>query len=211
MDEFDADFGLAIGSIPNADEEEYFVVYFASQGGLTCHLNAKHKDKVIDKQCVKEKEKAEVILHPNFFQNYLVQSAEKLAKDECYPPKIRTEFKIFKIAFIEEVNPAYSLVKNIVNSFDGNAENFYPAFYKVFSETPSPFKNLSQGCAILSFEGANLVLAHLTGASFKNDIITFKHESHQFTEKEKSIITYLSGYVFGTFFCRIKFSSKVST
>ena len=55
-------------------------------------------------------------------------------------------------------------------------------------------------------------MAHLTGgASFKNDIITFKHESHQFTEKEKSILTYLSGYVFGTFYRRIRFSSKVST
>ena len=63
----------------------------------------------------KEKEKAEVILHPNFFQNVLVQSAEKLAKDECYPPKIRTEFKNFKIACIEESNPAYSLIKNIIH------------------------------------------------------------------------------------------------
>ena len=115
---------------------------------------------------------------------------------------------------MEEVNPAYSLIKNIINLFDGNAENFYPAFYKIFSETSNPFKNLSQNCALLiSFEVANLalVISNLIGASFQNDIITFKHDSHQFTEKEKSIITYLSGYVFSTFYCRIRVSSKVST
>ena len=97
---FSSAVGLAVGSIPNANEERVFYCLFCekrclSQGDLTRHLNAKLKDKVVDKQCIKEKEKAEVILHPNFFQNYLVQSAEKLAKDECYPPKIRTEFKNF--------------------------------------------------------------------------------------------------------------------
>ena len=142
---FSSAVGLAVGSIPNTNEERVFMCLFCekrciSQGGLTHHLNSKHKDKFIDKQCNKEKEKeeAEVILHPNFFQNYLVQSAEKLAKDECYPSKIRTKVKNLKITCIEEVNPAYSLIKNIINSFDGNAENFYPAFYKIFSETLSP-------------------------------------------------------------------------
>ena len=91
--------GLTVRSILNTNEERVFCYLFCeksciSQGGLTRHLNDKHKGKVIDKKCIKEKEKEEVILHANFFQNYLVQSAKKLAKEECYPPKIRTEFKI---------------------------------------------------------------------------------------------------------------------
>ena len=104
------------------------------------------------------------------------------------------EFKSFSFNSLDEVMPAYMLISDIIVSFNGNAERFYPEFYKSLSDFV--FKNLSQNCSVLlSFEVANHVLAHISGAFFKDEVITFKYSETEFSEKEKSIIPYLSGYV----------------
>ena len=66
---------------------------------------------------------------------------------------------------------------------------------------------LSMNCSrLLGFEIANHVLSHLSGVKIKDDVLSFEKENYNFSEKEKSIICYLSGYVVGTFYRRIRFS-----
>ena len=94
--------------------------------------------------------------------------------------------------------------------FNGDAEKFYPKFYNVFAGAEAPFQGpgRSSSSLLLGFEVANHVLAHLSGSTFKDDVLTFKHENVQFTERQKQIIVYLGGYVVGTFYRRIRFSKK---
>ena len=55
----------------------------------------------------------------------------------------------------------------------------------------------------MGFEVANLVLSHLTGAIVQDHAVDFS-SCINFSKKEFSIIKYLGGYVFGTFYRRIK-------
>ena len=145
--------------------------------------------------------------HPLYLKKYIEKSALKLANDECYPESIMAGFRSFKVGSLEDV---YDLVKNVINSFDGNAENFYPKFYKVISGATSPFgNNLGRNSSLLlGFELANHVLSHLSGTKLQQDVINFEDLSKDLTEKEKNIICYLSGYVFGTYYRRLRFSKS---
>ena len=55
----------------------------------------------------------------------------------------------------------------------------------------------------MAFEVANHVLAHLTGSTVKESTVDFTQQVN-FTSKEENIIKYLSGYVFGTLYWRIR-------
>lgn len=187
-----------------------------TQRGFTRHKNAKHlvkasvevskdnTESVQDTQ-VKEKE-AETILHPLYFRKFLEKSVDKLARDECYPPEIMNEFKGYTVGKLEDVNFTYQSIRDVIKNFDGDAEKFYPSFYKCVSQE-NVFGNLSRNCSLLlGFEVANHVLAHLSNSSYKEDTVDFKADSILFSKKEKSIICYLGGYVFGTLYRRIRYS-----
>lgn len=177
-----------------------------SQRGLTRHTNSKHREKAITS---KEANNYEEILHPSLLTNFLKLSCEKLAVDECYPAHIMNEFKGKKFNSTEDVFVCYDLIKATVLSFDGNAEKFYPKFYKVFSDAKDPFNGLSRHCSLLlGFELANHVLAYLAGAKVDNDVVTFEHESNIFMEKDKAIISYLGGYATSTWYRRIRYGKK---
>ena len=93
----------------------------------------------------------------------------------------------------------------------GDGEKFYPfyKFYKCVTGEEITFKNISRrSSVILGFEVANHVLAHLTGSTIKESNVDF-YVAANFSKKENNInpISYLSGYVFSTFYRRIK-SSK---
>ena len=64
---------------------------------------------------------------------------------------------------------------------------------------------------LLVMEIANLILGCITGAKFIDDDPTFSYDENQFTEKKKSIITYISGHVFGTMYRRMRFSKLHNT
>ena len=131
-----------------------------------------------------------------------------LAVDECYPEDITSEFqKYIGLVNVDNVNDCYQLVKEVIQGYNGNAEKFYPRFYKAVSDASRPFKTLSRNAGlILAFEVANHVLAHLSDSTLENDVITSK-ASAKFDEKEKAIIYYISGYVFGTMYRRIFYKS----
>lgn len=219
-DDFDAELKALIDDIPNDQSKSGFKCDFCdkvciTKRGLTRHCNAKHKNEYTQtepnslagsEQVVKMPEE---ILHPLYFKKYVENSVAKLGEDECYPQEVMNEFKAYKVGTLNDVNCSYALIRDLISSFDGDAEKFYPKFYKIIAETEVPFKNLSRNCSLLlGFEVANHVLAHLSGSTFKEDVLTFKHDSRQFSDKERSIICYLSGYVFGTFYRRIRFSKS---
>ena len=103
----------------------------------------------------------------------------------------------------------YALIRDVIAAFNGDLNKFYPKFYQAFADAEASFKGLCRNSSLLlGFELANHVLAYLSGCSFKDDVLTFKHETTQFSDKEKSIITYLSGYVVGTLYRRIRFAKK---
>ena len=128
-----------------------------------------------------------------------------MSVDGCYSEKKRKEFSAYKISG-DDARFTYEYVKYIIANFKGDAEKFYSLFYKAFSEEKL-FKYIRKRSSILlGFEVANLVLSHLAGLAIKecSDLET----NILFTEKELNIINYHSGYVFSTFYRRIRKSKS---
>ena len=176
-----------------------------TQRGLTRHRNSKHCTNNNTKgdaykSCFEER------LHPIYYKKYIEESALKLSVDECYSEKNRKEFSTYKIS-VDDARLTYEYVKDIIANFNGNAEKCYPLFYKAVSGE-TVFKYLSKRSSILlGFEVANRVLSHLTGLTIKESSDDLK-SNISFTKKELNIISYLSGYVFGTFYRRIRTSKS---
>ena len=86
-------------------------------------------------------------------------------------------------------------------------KSFTQAFTKFLWMLNSPFRWLDVNCILhLGFEIANQkILSYITGATYNVDVVHF-HCDTKFSSKEKSLIAYLSGYVFGGFYRRIRFS-----
>ena len=69
-----------------------------------------------------------------------------------------------------------------------------------------PFRGLDVNCStLLGFQIANHILASITRATYSDDVFHFDCDT-KFYAKEKSLIAYLSGYVFGVFYRQIRFS-----
>ena len=216
---FSADVDSMVDEIPDETAKATFPCTLCpkiciSRGGLTRHMNAKHKDDDQANQPVlsqkPKKKKAEDILHPLYFKKYIEQCIEKLSKDECYPEDITKEFQSYNVGSLTDVLHTYNIVKDVIEMFDGDSEKFYPLFYKCVSDAEQLFlRPLSHNCSLLlGFEVANNVLCHLSGSMLKEDVVELKEKSQEFNDKERSVISYLSGYVFSTFYKRIRFSSK---
>lgn len=177
-----------------------------SQRGLTRHRNVKHPQENIDNPAKPHKKTPEEIIHPLYFKKIVNNSASKLAQDECYSEKTRQEFECYTVS-LDDADEVFKYFRDIVGEFKGNAEKFYPKFYKCVSDNLI-FKNLSKRSSVLlGCEVANHVLAHLTGSVVKESSVELSSPSY--TSKENNIIKYLSGYVFGTVYRRLR-QSKVT-
>ena len=143
-------------------------------------------------------------------RSFVEKSAAKSVEDGCYPENVKREFKNFEISSVDDILPAYNLMLPIIKSFNGDPEKFYPHFYKAFISAENLYKNLSGNCGrLLSFEVANHVLAQLTRATIQEDVLTYDmDEAENFSEKDLPLLSYLGGYVFGTFYRRIRYSTK---
>ena len=72
-------------------------------------------------------------------------------------------------------------------------------------DAEDPFRGLDVNYThLLGFEIANHILAYITGATYSDDVVHFDCDT-KFSAKEKSLIAYLSGYVFGAFYRRLSF------
>ena len=120
------------------------------------------------------------------------------------------EFKNFKTSFVGNALPAYSWMLSIIESFNVDPERFFPQLYKAFSSKENLCKALVLTVvSSLVFEVANHVLAHFTGATIEEDVVTFHtEETENFSEKDLSLTSYLVGYVFETFYRRLRCCAK---
>ena len=192
-----------------------------SKGGLTRHTRTIHKQETRETENtdgatdIPHRKKVEDILHPGVFKKMVVECIKKIIKENCFPEDVLMELQNFSetVSGIDDVMPCYNLVKDIVLKFNGNAEKFYPSFCKVFNTSPGPFQGLGYHCTVLlGMELSNCVLAHLTGAKrspMHDGDVVIDHTS-QFNERQMSIISYLSGYVIGTYYRRLRFRCNKS-
>ena len=83
------------------------------------------------------------------------------------------EFSAFLIDK-ECIKNVHKLISNVVLSFKGDAEKFYPAFYKCISDAENPFgASLNKHASLLlGFELANHVLGYLSGRSPEKDSLS---------------------------------------
>ena len=111
-----------------------------SQHGLTRHKNTKHQQQIptTPSSTVNSEKFAEEKLRPLYFMKYVNESAIKLSKDECYSQTTRSHFEGYKLS-LDEANQAYKYVREVIGEFKGNAEKFYPKFYKCVSSENSIF------------------------------------------------------------------------
>ena len=134
----------------------------------------------------------------------------RLANDQCFE-SFMGEFSAFVIDN-ECIKNNHKLINNVVLSFKGDAEKFYPAFYKCISDAENLFGGSlnKHASLLLGFELENHVLGYLSGGSLEKDsAVQFKYSSADLSDKEKSIAFYLSGYVFSTFSRRVTFTKKI--
>ena len=90
------------------------------------------------------------------------------------------------------IKNAHKLISNVVLSFKGDAEKFYPAFYKCVSDAKNPFGGSlnKHASLLLGFELTNHVSGYLSGGSLgKDSVVQFKYISADLSNKEKSIVT----------------------
>ena len=187
-----------------------------SKRGLSRHKTTKHKNQ--DTPSVGEdgsrtslpKKAAESILHPLQLKKMIEVSVSKLAKDECYPTDILQELSNYSFNY-DDTLFAYSCIKPTIAEFNGNAEKFYPLFYKCVAKE-LPVRNLSRhSCLLVGFELANHVLAHLNNSKYSENLQPKKFDPASFSKKDIACNSYLSGYVFSTFYRRIRHSKRWNT
>ena len=120
-----------------------------SQRGLKRHMNTKHKEKQQQQATTEKPLSAEQKLHPLLLNFFLKASVENLAANEYYPQHIMDEFKAISFSTLDDVLPWYTLVKHVIYTFNGDAEKYYPEFYKVFNDAATPFTGLSRHSSLL--------------------------------------------------------------
>ena len=75
----------------------------------------------------------EALLHPLYFKKYINVSAIKLSQDQCYSEKTWKEFDGYEVSF-DHANETYQYIRDVLGESKGDAEKFYPKFYKCVSE-----------------------------------------------------------------------------
>ena len=77
------------------------------------------------------------------------------------------------------------MISNVALSFEGDAENFYSAFYKCVSVIENPLGGSLKKHAPLAL-GMNHILGYLSGGFLEKDLVVqFKYGSADFSDKEK--------------------------
>lgn len=91
----------------------------------------------------------------------------------------------------------YGPFRNAFANFSGKPDLFYPEFYKAVNNTScnSPFSLSKRAHLIFGYDLANYILAHLSESIIVDGAMVFPEKKSTLSEREKSIITYLGGYV----------------
>lgn len=219
----DEDFNLALDGVVSVAENNVVKSFKCSlcekvcksKQGLSRHVNSMHHDgstvstAALTTKKTKKGKEPETLLHPATFRKFILECAVKLFSDMCYPQEIRSIFEHYTFSH-EEALSSYNEVRDVIGGYNGDGEKFYPLFYDVVS-TKNIFPRLSQkGCTLLGFEVANCILAHLSSgkAATLTESESRSSTNVEFSDKEKNIVCYLSGYVFSTVYRRLRRSTS---
>lgn len=138
-------------------------------------------------------------LHPFYLKQMVEASAKALSVDECFPTDYREVYNNFDFTHDEAVN-LFSFLENVINDFEGDIESFYANFFELCFENSIIKDKLGDGHGtLLLHELANHILHHLVGKKLNVPV-----EANAITEKERSGIQYLSGYVFHKTYCDLR-------
>ena len=149
-------------------------------------------------------------LSSEYFNQHIIKelvekSAKKVAEEALYPETILSELRDYVLNIEDATFVYYSFLKDVITNNIRDSEKFYPSFYKIF--TSHIFKDLSkQASTLVGFELANQVLCYVkqceeVGKHSKNSTSVI------LTERENSVVAYISGYVLSTFYRRIRKSN----
>ena len=90
----------------------------------------------------------------------------------CYPDLYRNELRINHVMLLDTSQQTLSLLETAIAGFkaDGDAERFYPKFYKIVNRDRGIFfSNLTKkSTRLLGYELSNHVLAFLTNSIYNN-------------------------------------------
>ena len=129
---------------------------------LTRHTNSKHQSIPLDLTI--QNPKPPILLSE--FKNLLDKSITTLINDESYPNLYRDELRINHVMLLDTSQQTLSLLETAIASFkaNGDAERFYPKFYKIVSCNRGIFfRNLTKkSTKLLGYELCNHVLVFLT-------------------------------------------------
>ena len=143
----------------------------------------------------------------DIFEQFLIASKVKLANDQSFE-SFMGEFSAFGIDK-ECIKNVHKLISNVVLSFKGDAEKFYPAFYECVSVTENPFGGSlnKHASLLLEFQLVNHVMGYLSSGSLEKDsVVQIKYSSADISDKVKSNKFF---YVFSTFSRRLRFIKKI--
>ena len=176
-----------------------------SERGLKRHETMKHSKK----KPTDEASSDPVSLHPLRLKTLIENCAIKLSKDECYPISIQEEFNGYKITVAQAIL-VHGKLENIISDYNGDADKFYPKFYAAISEQEPFFDSLpTESSLLLGMELANSILAYLTNCTVKDGLLNTTSDQFVLSQREEDALVYLSGYVFGTLYRRLRNSQSL--
>ena len=199
-----------------------------SKRGLTRHINVKHpveSDDPSENKAGVERYSVDELI----FQRLIMECCSKMLAenkdddDECclLPVNVVGELKNFSLTG-DEVRFCFQSFQKIIADFvsDGNDEKFFPKFHnlvnskEVFSGRVSKDTRLFLGYELAVHTSAYIGKKHLSSTSSSIDYDLGLLSLSSFSQKERDIVCYLSGYVFGTLSRKIRkcrnWSSKSS-
>lgn len=185
--------------------------YYKTEGGFRRHNQTKHGE------MMKPPQTTTTPLPSEYFDQQVIKelvekSAKKLVEESLYPETIVSELREY-VLNIEDANYIYyNFLKQVIANNIKDNEKFYPTFYKIFSKNHI-FTSLSkQASTLVGFELANQLLhSFLTRCEEEgrdSNTNSIKNSTDILTEKENSVIAYISGYVLSTFYRRIRKSDS---
>ena len=181
--------------------------------GLTRHANNKHPstankppstNDVYSPVNVTDKE-----LDVDIFSKLFEKGLKKMANDKCLPENVTNELKLYAPS-MQDITHSYLILQAVTVNFVSKI--FLPHFTTLCRKLIIYFLICREMHRyFFGFDLANHIVAYVCHGYFHDENSGFETAfpaTADLTEKEKDIIGYLSGYVFGTFSRRIRNSEK---
>ena len=181
---------------------------YKTERGLTRHKNNKHSAPYPGES---EDDSIQKKLSSSLLKVIVINSAEKLHNDECFPQDKCSLFCKEKFAFSDEdASVLWGHLKDIIEYFEGDAEEYYPSVYILFLDNllPKKFKHRSI-TNLLMQEVANQILSHLTDSRLST-LETPSTTSSFLTEKDRNKLQYLGGYILHKLHSKFRFGKDWS-